>query len=110
MSSDKNEQVEELEISIKGTPEQIDAMLESGDLQTAISSLTAEFDAETEETHVHALVSLTYNGLVTKEVAGELLESALEHVREEGMLSDPEWLNDPATEELACDEIKVRIL
>jgi len=59
---------------------------------------------------VDALVSLTYSAPVSGDVVGELLESALEHAREEGMLSDPEWLNDPSTEELSCDAISCRIL
>lgn len=46
-------------------------------------------------------VRLTYDGVVTREQVAEVLLSALEHCRQESMLSDPEW------EEESCDLVEL---
>lgn len=53
-------------------------------------------------------VRLQYSGgELTAAEACDLLQNALEHTRQEGMLSDPEWMNEPAREELSCDWVTV---
>lgn len=84
--------------------------LESAHLEDVFTELNTDIDTGENSTTINAAVSMTFSGTVTKENAQALLENALEHCREEGLLSDPEWLNDPATEELACDSIRCRVL
>lgn len=79
-------------------------------LDEVFASLMENEETGEPVTVINAAVQLTYNGVVTKEAAGELLNNALEHCRTEGLLSDPEWLNDPATEDLGCDAVRCRIL
>lgn len=53
---------------------------------------------------VHLAVTIEYSGKrVDAERVVELVENALEHVRQENMLSEPEW------EETSCDGIRVNL-
>lgn len=54
---------------------------------------------------IHLAVTISYSGTpVDGKRVAEIVENALEHCRQEGMLSEPEW------EETSCDTVRMNLV